>query len=166
VEDLIRVQVLAVTRLTRALLPGLIRSRDGAIINVSSRLALSAAIPSPPLPNRTVYAATKAYINAFTQLLHSELAGTGVRVQALCPGLVRTEFFERMGIDPISFPAAMMMTPEAVVEASLAGLRLGEVVCMPGLDDANILVEVEEAQRRVFDHSNSSVVAGRYGARL
>src|SRR5262245_12763123 len=68
-EELIRLQVVAVTRLTRAALPGMIKRSRGAIINVSSRLALSASLSSPPLPKRAVYAATKAYINTFSQIL-------------------------------------------------------------------------------------------------
>ncbi len=96
-EELIHVQVLAVTRLTRAALPGMIARGHGAIINVSSRLAFTGSLASPPLPKRAVYAATKAYINTFTQILHDELQGTGVKVQALCPGVVATEFHEKSG---------------------------------------------------------------------
>jgi short-subunit dehydrogenase len=70
-EELIRLQVLAVTRLTRAALPGMIARGRGAIINVSSLLAFSASLPSPPLPARATYAATKSYINTFTEILHS-----------------------------------------------------------------------------------------------
>jgi short-subunit dehydrogenase len=84
-EELIRLQVVAVTRLTRAALPLMIAAGRGAIINVSSRLAFSAALPSPPLPKRATYAGSKAFINAFSQLLAGELQGTGVKVQALCP---------------------------------------------------------------------------------
>ncbi len=161
-EELIRLQVVAVTRLTRAALPGMIARGHGAIINVSSRLAFSAALPSPPLPKRATYAATKAYVNTFTQILHGELDGTGVRVQALCPGLVRTEFHERMGMDPARFAAAMIMTPEAIVEGSLAGLRLGEVICVPGLDDPSLLTQLQESQRQVLEHSGSGAIAKRY----
>ncbi len=85
-----------------------------------------------------------------------------VQVQALCPGLVRTEFHQRMGLDPASFPANMVMTPEEVVEASLAGLRLGEVICVPALDDPNRLLTLEESQRHVFEHSRSGALAKRY----
>ena len=70
-EELIRLQVLAVTRLTRAALPGMVARGHGTIVNVSSRLAFSAPLPSPPLPKRAVYAATKAFINTFTQILHN-----------------------------------------------------------------------------------------------
>jgi uncharacterized protein len=105
-EELIRLQVPAVTRLTRATLPGMVARGSGAVINVSSQLALSAALPSSPLPpGRAVYFATKAYVNAFTQLLHSELAGTGVRVQALCPSVMATEFHAGLGTDASRLPA-------------------------------------------------------------
>jgi uncharacterized protein len=71
-DEVIRLQVVAVTRLTRAVLPGMIVRDRGAIINVSSLLAFSASVVSPPLTKRATYAATKAYINTFTQILHSE----------------------------------------------------------------------------------------------
>ncbi|HWT79192.1 MAG TPA: SDR family NAD(P)-dependent oxidoreductase, partial [Candidatus Methylomirabilis sp.] len=134
------------------------------IINVSSRLAFSATLSAPHLPKRTVYSATKAYINTFTQMLHMELEGTGVRVQALCPGIVRTEFHERMGMDPARFPAELVMSPEDVVEASLAGLRLGEVICIPALGDPSLLAPVDDSQRRLWEGSSSGSLAARYRA--
>jgi short-subunit dehydrogenase len=161
-EELIRLQVVAVTRLTRAALPGMIARGHGAIINVSSRLAFSAALSAPNMPKRATYAATKAYVNTFTRLLHDELAGTGVRVQALCPGVVRTEFHERMGQDPNRIPAALVMSPEDIVEASLAGLRLGEVICVPALDNPNLLMQIQQDQRQLWEHSNGNTIASRY----
>lgn len=161
-EELINVQVLAVTRLTRAALPGMIARGRGAIINVSSRLAFSGAAAAPQLPKRAVYAATKAYINTFTQILRDELQGTGVQVQALCPGVVRTEFHLRMGMDPSRFPAEMVMSPADVVQASLKGLQLGEVICIPALEDPSVLTQIEESQRRAMGQSNSGAIAKRY----
>lgn len=160
-DELIRLQVTAVTRLTRAALPGMIARGRGAIINVSSRLAWSATIDAPHLPQRAVYAATKSYINVFSQILATELRGTGVRVQALCPGVVRTEFHERQGMDPARFPPAIVMTPEDVVTASLAGLAMGEVVCVPALQDPGALVRFQEAERRMFENP-SGELADRY----
>lgn len=152
-EELIRLQVLAVTRLARAALPAMVARGRGALINVSSQLAFSAALPSPPMPpGRAVYAATKSYVNAFTQLLHGELAGTGVRVQALCPGVMRTEFFARMGTDVGRVPMRPM-EPSAVVRASLAGLQRGAVLCLPALDDASALDGVGAAERRVLQQA-------------
>src|SRR5438132_79077 len=77
------------TRLARGGLPGMVARGQGAIVNVASMLAFSSTVPAAaPLPKRAVYAACKAYLVALTELLHRELEGTGVRVQALCPGLV------------------------------------------------------------------------------
>ena len=161
-EELIRLQVTAVTRLTRAALPGMISRGRGAIVNVSSRLAFSAALPSPPLPKRAVYAATKAYINAFSQVVANEVSGTGVRVQALCPGVVRTEFHAVQGMDSSKFPVGIM-SPEDVVSASLAGLERNEIVCIPALDDPNLLSEVESSQRRLLEASAGGEPSKRYG---
>lgn len=163
-EELIGVQVIAVTRLTRAALPGMIAHRRGSIINVSSRLAFSGSLNAPNLPRRAVYAATKAYINTFTQILSNELEGTGVKVQALCPGVVLTEFHTKMGMDPARLPGSIVMQPAELVEAALAGLQRGEIICVPALDDPNLLAQADEAQRRVLEHSGSGMVAPRYTA--
>jgi uncharacterized protein len=82
------------------------------------------------MPYRAVYAAAKAFQLTFTQALAGELAGTGVQVQACCPGLVDTEFHALAGWDPSAAPFPVMRSGE-VVAASLAGLRLGEVICAP-----------------------------------
>jgi short-subunit dehydrogenase len=163
-EELINVQVLAVTRLTRAALPGMLARGKGVVINVSSRLGFSGPVVSGRLPKSATYCATKAYINTFTQLLHNELEGTGVKVQALCPAVVLTEFHTRQGIDPKRFPPEIVSRPEEIVQASLAGLRLGEVICMPGMEDTSLLDRLEEDQRQLFDRSGASAVARRYTA--
>ena len=160
-EELIRLQVLAVTLLTRAALPGMIARNKGAVINVSSRLAFSASLTSPPLPKRAVYAATKSYINTFSRIVANELAGTGVRVQALCPGVVRTEFHEVQGMDASRFPVGIM-SPEDLVAASLAGLERDEVICIPALDDPALLAAVEESERRLFEESRGGEPSKRY----
>jgi len=162
-EELIRVQIIAVTRLTHAALPGMIARGHGSIINVSSRLAFSGSLGSSQLPKRATYAGTKAFINAFSQLLQSELEGTGVQIQALCPGVVQTEFHERVGIDPGRYPAAIVMAPEDVVEASMMGLRAGEVICMPVLEDPNLLTQIQDAEKRLFELTRTGRLASRYG---
>ena len=125
-EAEVRLNVLALSRLTRAALPGMIARGLGGIINVSSVTALL------PGPYHATYGATKAFVNSFTEALHEELHGTGVRVQALCPGFTRTEFQERAGVASRNVPSFAWMTPEYVVEASLIGLRRGTLVCVPG----------------------------------
>ncbi len=125
-ETEVRLNVIAVLRLTRAALPGMIERGAGGIINVSSMAALQ------PSPYTATYGATKAFVNSFTEALHEEIRGSGVRVQALCPGFTRTEFQERAGVQNDVIPSFAWMEPAAVVEASLEGLRRGVVVCVPG----------------------------------
>jgi hypothetical protein len=125
-ENEIRLNVLALVRLTRAALPGMLARRRGAIINVSSMAGLQ------PGPTTTTYSATKAYVNSFTEGLHEELQGTGVQVQALCPGFTRTEFQQRAKIDASALPELAWMNADEVVDASLAGLNGGDVLCIPG----------------------------------
>jgi short-subunit dehydrogenase len=163
-EELINLKVLAITRLTRATLPGMIQRGRGAIINVSSRLAYSGAMGSSFLPKRATYVGANAYINAFSQLLASELDGTGVRVQVLCPGVVRTEFHERVGADPNRFPPEIVMSPEDVVSASLVALKSGEVICIPALDDPNLVKQVHEDEQQLFEQTRSGKLAKRYEA--
>jgi uncharacterized protein len=160
--ELINLKVLAVTRLTRAALPVMIGRGHGAIINVSSRLAFSGSMGSTQLPKRATYVGANAFINAFSQLLQSELDGTGVQVQALCPGVVETEFHERVGIEPNRYPAAIVMKPEDVVQASLTGLKLGEVICVPALENLDLLTQIQESQKRFFELSRSGTLAARY----
>lgn len=162
--ELINLKVLAVTRLTGAALPGMLSRGRGSIINVSSRLAFSASMGSAQLPKRAVYVGANAFINAFSQLVQNELEGTGVQVQALCPGVVETEFHERVGIEPNRYPAAIVMKPEDVVHASLTGLKLGEVICVPALEDTDLLTQIQESQKRFFERSRSGSLAERYRA--
>jgi len=126
-EGEIRLNVLAPVRLTRAALPGMIARGKGGIINVSSLGAFQ------PMPFTATYGATKAYLNSFTEALYEELRDTGVRVQALSPGFTRTEFQRHAGMDTAILPGFTLMTPEAVVDESLAALESGTLVCIPGL---------------------------------
>jgi short-subunit dehydrogenase len=123
----IRLNVLAAVRLTHAALPGMVRRGIGSVINVSSLAAFQ------PCPFIATYGATKAFLNSFTEALREELRGTGVQVQALCPGGTQTELFERAGVDVSGLPAFVWMEPEAVVADSLAALERGGGICVPGI---------------------------------
>lgn len=163
-EELIRLHVLAVTRLTRAALPGMLARRRGAIVNVASMLAFSAGLPATsPLPKRAVYAACKAYLVTFTELLHQELADSGVQVQVLCPGRVEgTEFHQNIPGFEVTRSAVPPFQPDDVVTASLAALRRGEVLCSPGLDDPALVGQYREAERRLLAGSLTGRLAERY----
>jgi uncharacterized protein len=89
IDELIGIHVRAIARLTRAALPGMVRRGNGAVVNVSSILALSGSLAPDPLPYRAIYAGAKAFILAFTEALSGELPNTGVQVQACLPGAGR-----------------------------------------------------------------------------
>jgi short-subunit dehydrogenase len=127
-EAMLRLHTVAPMRLCMAALPVLLNNRRGAIVNVSS---VASFLFSAYNVN---YCATKAYLTSFSEGLAAELAGTGVQVQALCPGFTRSEFHQRMEVDTGDIPRWMWMSAEAVVDASLASLDRGRaVVCVPGL---------------------------------
>jgi len=128
--DMVHLHILASMRLCRAALPGMIAQGRGHIINVSSIASLV------PLPENVTYCATKAFLNSFSEALQIELAGTGVKVQALCPGFTFTEFhdspeFERRSRQPI--PNFMWLPAPEVVAASLNALKRDRVIYIPGL---------------------------------
>src|SRR3954468_15204204 len=127
-EAMLRLHVIAPMRLSQAALPILLANRRGAIVNVSS---VASFIYSAGNVN---YCATKAYLTTFSEGRAAELAGSGVRVQALCPGFTRSEFHQRMDLDVSELPRGMWMSAERVVNSSLRALDRGwPVVCVPGV---------------------------------
>ncbi len=123
---MVRLHTLAPMRLTQAALPVMLRNRAGAVVNVSS---VASFVYSPGNVN---YCATKAYLTTFSESLAAELTGTGVRVQALCPGFTRTDFHRRMA-EPDRLPKFAWTNAQAVVGHSLRCLaRGGPTVCIPG----------------------------------
>ncbi len=127
--DMIQVHVTTSVRLCRAALPGMLARRRGALINVASVAAFT------PVPGNATYAATKGYLVTFSQALHAEVAGTGVKVQALCPGFTYTEFHDRPELESFKrsqIPAFMWMSAEDVVAASLKALERNQTICIPG----------------------------------
>ena len=108
----------------------------GAIVNVSSVMALSSGLPaSSPLPSRAVYVGTKAFVLAFTEALGVEVADRACRSRRSVPRRSSPSFTPSTASTSRPGRPAPSMTPEAVVQASLAALRLGDAVCVPFLDD-------------------------------
>ncbi|MGZ4631174.1 MAG: SDR family NAD(P)-dependent oxidoreductase [Actinomycetes bacterium] len=160
-RELIDVNVTAPVLLAQAVLPGMVAQGSGAIINVASLLAFSGAATGPMLPQRAVYAATKAFLVAHTQILAGELVDTGVRVQVVCPGVVRSEFHSRQGLDLSAVPR---MEPDQVVNASLADLARGVVVSIPGLPDESAVTRYNEAAGALSGVARATELPERYSA--
>lgn len=116
------VMVRAVLRLTHAALGPMLARGHGDIINVSS---VAGFVP------RGSYGAHKAWVISFSRWAHLRYRSHGVRVLALCPGFVRTEFHERMGIDLSRIPALLWLQPDEVAADALRDLRAGKAVSVP-----------------------------------
>lgn len=158
-RELVEVNVLAPVLLARAVIPGMIERGSGAIINVASLLAFSGAARAPQLPRRAMYAATKSFLVTFSEILAAELAGTGVKVQVVCPGVVRSEFHSRQGIDMSTVPR---MEPEQIVSASLSDLARGVTVSIPALPDEAAKARFDEAAAALLAVARTTELAPRY----
>lgn len=130
-EKMIDLNVTALTRLTYAAVPGFVARGNGAIINISSIVAISTNVLND------VYNASKAYVLNFTQSLHHQLADKGIKVQAVLPGATATEFWDVAGTNTSNLPEDWVMSAEAMVDASLRGFDQGEVVTIPPLQDGD-----------------------------
>ncbi|MEY2555167.1 MAG: uncharacterized protein QOF93_311 [Verrucomicrobiota bacterium] len=128
-DEMVQVNVVALTSLTRRLLPQMIARKRGAILNVSSSAGFL------PIPGMAVYAASKAYANSFSEALRAELRGTGVTVTALCPGPVHTEFGDvakRPGGEPERGPEFVYVSVEKTARDALAAVESDRPVVIPG----------------------------------
>lgn len=148
------VNVTAVVQLTRAALPSMVKAASGTIVNVASVAGLLSGRGS-------TYSASKAYVVSLTEGLSGGLAGTGVRIQALCPGFVRTEFHQRAGIEMSSIPSFMYLSVDQVVDASLADLDKGRVLSVPGLQYKALTTASRLIPRSLARRSASSVGSAR-----
>jgi short-subunit dehydrogenase len=125
--EIVQVNIVALTELTRALLPAMLARRRGKIVLVGSTAAFL------PVPNMAVYAATKAYVRSFGEALAQELKGSGVTVNVLCPGATATGFFEVAGGTITGLQKQRMMTADEVARIGYAGLQRGKTVTVAGL---------------------------------
>jgi uncharacterized protein len=153
-DRLVRLNILAMTRLTGAVIPRFLVRGDGAIINLSSVVALA---PEAPLG---VYNATKAYALSFSQSLHAELGLCGIYVQAVLPGATRTEIWERSGRDVNALPAAMDV--DELVDAALVGFDRRELVTIPPLPDAGLWDTFDAARQAIRQSLGQPHAAERY----
>ena len=155
-ERLIQLNVTTVTRLASAAAASFAKAGRGTIINIASVVALF-----PERFNAT-YSASKAYVLSLTQSLNAELEGTGVKVQAVLPGVTRTEIFERSGFDATRIPADMVMEAGDMVDAALSGLDQGELITIPSLPDVADWDAFVAARLVMAPNLSKSKAAARY----
>lgn len=124
--QIVRVNVESMMKITRSALTKMRESGRGAIINVAS---MSGMIGQP---YSATYCASKAFMIHFSESINEELRGSGIVVQALCPGFTRTPIFEKHGVDSSKIPSIVFMDADHVVRCSLKALKKGSAICIPG----------------------------------
>jgi len=158
-DEMISLNVTALTRLTYAAAPGFVARHNGTIINISSVVAIA------PERLNGVYGGSKSFVLALTQSLVHELADKGVRVQAVLPGATATDFWDIAGLPVHQLPAQIVMSADDLVDAALAGLDLGETVTIPSLPNQSEWDRYEAARLAMSDRLSSAIAAPRYHVR-
>jgi len=155
-ERLIQLNVVALARLSLAALTGFRKTGSGTLVNISSVIALA---PSPAVAS---YSGSKAFVLNFTRSLALEYQDSGIRVQAVMPGPIRTEFFAAQGMSDSIFPDHVYLTAGQLVDAALAGLTAGEVVTVPSLSSMATWDRLEQDRQQFLAEVMSGTVAERY----
>ncbi|WOS65022.1 SDR family NAD(P)-dependent oxidoreductase [Sinorhizobium fredii] len=155
-EEMIALNVNALTRLTYAAVPGFVARGTGAIINIASIVGIA-----PELLNG-VYGGSKAFVLAFTLSLQKELADKNIRIQAVLPGATATDFWGIAGTPLEHVPREIVMPAEDMVDAALAGFDLGEPITIPSLPDAADWESYEAARQNLMPHLSRNIPAARY----
>ena len=156
VDEMIALNVKALTRLTYAVAPALVARGGGTIINVSSVAGVA-----PELLNG-VYGGTKAFVLAFSLSLQKEFASKNVRIQAVLPGATATDLWSLAGRPVEQLPSEIVMPADDMVDAALAGLDQGELVTLPSLPDAADWQAYEAARQKLLPNLSRKSPAPRY----
>jgi len=154
--QLIELNVTALTRLTYAVVPGFVARGQGDIINIGSIVGMA-----PEILNG-VYGGSKAFVYAFSQSLHHELASQGVRIQVVLPGATATDFWAIGGLALEHLDPNIVMSAEQMVDAALLGFDRGELVTIPSLHDEQEWQAYEAARQVMSGHLSNKLVAPRY----
>ncbi|WP_199541153.1 SDR family NAD(P)-dependent oxidoreductase [Paraburkholderia kururiensis] len=156
--DMIELNVTALTRLAYAAVPGFVARGKGAIVNIASIVAIT-----PEMLNG-VYGGTKAFVLAFSQSLHHELASKGVQVQAVLPGATATDFWQTGGLPLEHLDSNIVMPAPDMVDAALVGFDRGELVTIPSLHAGEKWDAYNAARLAMFNELSRNVPAPRYAA--
>ena len=155
-QDMIALNVTALTRLTYAAAPAFVKRGTGTIINIGSAAGISVEAMNG------VYGASKAYVLAFSLSLQHELTSKGIRIQAVLPGRTATDGWDVAGLPWQQQPPSIVMSVEDMVDAALVGLDQGELVTIPGLHNGDEWTRFEAIRRGMLPQFGTSVPAPRY----
>lgn len=158
IDAMVQVNVVALSQLSVAAVNAFAARGGGTLINIASVVAL--------MPENLLgaYSATKAYVLNLTQSLQNEFKDRPeLRIQAVLPGLTRTEFFDNSGLDFSHLPAEMFMSVDELVDGALAGLDLGEAITIPSLPDAGEWEQLATARMAMWPRLSLAHPAARYG---
>ena len=155
-EAMVNINITAALRLAHAAVEGFMARGRGTLINVSSVLALA------PERFNAVYGGTKSFMLNLSVALQTELANTGIRVQAVLPGATRTEIWGKAGVDVAAMPADTLMDADEMVDAALAGLDIGEAVTIPSLPDMAEWSRFNDARLAMGPNLSLAHAARRY----
>jgi len=155
-EEMIDLNVRALTRLTYAAVPGFVARSKGTIVNIASVVGIS------PETLNGVYGATKSYVIGFTHSLQHELAEKGLRIQAVLPGATATEFWDVAGYPHSNLPKEIVMSAENLVDAALVGLERGEVIPIPPLQDGTEWDKWEAQRKAMATRLSNAKPGARY----
>jgi short-subunit dehydrogenase len=153
-ENLIQLNIVAMTRLTGAVIPRFLARGSGSIVNLGSIVALAPEVPFG------IYGPTKAYALSFSQSLHAELGPRGIYVQAVMPGATRTEIWQRSGRDVNALKAVMEVGE--MVDAALVGFDRKEPVTFPALQDEAVWEAFVTARQAMLPNLQKADAAARY----
>ena len=156
IDEMIRLNVRALTRLAFAAAPRFVARGGGTIVNIASVLGIA-----PELLNG-VYGGTKAFVIALSLSLHKELADKNVRVQVVLPGATATDLWEKAGKPVEQLPNEIVMRADDMVDAALVGLDEGELITIPSLPDAADWDAYEAARQKLIPNLSHNFPAGRY----
>lgn len=155
---MLRLNVEALSRISRAAMEKMVEAGTGAIINVGSGTAFM------QIPGNAGYGASKSYVTAFTRHMQAEAAGTGVAVQLLIPGVIDTDFHSVAETCVDRYPPDRVMRADAVVAASLKALDRNESICIPSLEDIDLWDKWTAAEKALAAHVSRNRPAERYRA--
>jgi short-subunit dehydrogenase len=144
--NMIQVNVTALTQLTKLFLPGMLRRKRGAVLNVASTAAFQ------PGPLMAVYYATKAYVLSLSEALANELQGSGVTVTCLCPGPTHTGFQVAARMEQSRLlMGRKVMDAATVARVGYEGMRKGRTIVIPGLRNRLLAQSVRITPRKTVD---------------